>query len=87
MKYRARPQGSASKLKTWRDGLLILGTIATLVRDVRPLFFFSVIASVLAVTGFVLGSGVIVEYMQTHLVPRLPTALLATGLMLLASLH
>ena len=86
MKYRARPQGSASKLKTWRDGLLILGTIATLVRDVRPLFFFSVIASVLAVTGFVLGSGVIVEYMQTHLVPRLPTALLATGLMLLASL-
>jgi hypothetical protein len=86
MRYRARPEGSASKLNKWRDGLRILSTIATLFRDVRPLPFFGILAALLAATGLVLGSEVIVEYMQTRLVPRLPTAVLATGLMLLASL-
>ena len=85
-RYRARPDGSASKLNKWRDGLRILRTIATLFRDVRPLPFFGILAVVLAGTGVALGSEVIVEYMQTGLVPRLPTAVLATGLMLLASL-
>jgi len=86
MRYRARPEGSASKLNKWRDGLRILGTIATLFRDVRPLPFFGILAALLAAVGLFLGTGVIVEYMETHLVPRLPTAVLATGLMLLASL-
>jgi hypothetical protein len=86
MKYRARPEGSASKLNKWRDGLRILATIATLFRDVRPLPFFGILAAVLAGFGLVLGTGVVVEYMETRLVPRLPTAVLATGLMLLASL-
>lgn len=86
MQYRARPEGSVSKLHTWRDGLRILGAMATLFRDVRPLPFFGIVAALLASAGLALGTEVIVEYMRTGLVPRLPTAVLATGLMLLASL-
>jgi len=86
MRYRSRPEGSASKLNKWRDGLRILRTIATLFRDVRPLLFFGILAALLAVAGLALGSEVIVEYMHTRLVPRLPTAVLATAFMLLASL-
>ena len=85
-RYGARPEGSASKLNKWRDGLRILGTMATLFRDVRPLPFFGILALLLTATGLALGTGVIVEYMHTGLVPRLPTAVLATGFMLLASL-
>ena len=85
-RYFARPEGSESKLNKWRDGLRIFATIATLFRDVRPLPFFGIVAALLAVASLALGSGVIIEYMETHLVPRLPTAVLATGLMLLASL-
>jgi glycosyltransferase involved in cell wall biosynthesis len=85
-RYFARPEGSASKLNKWRDGLRILGTIATLFRDVRPLPFFGIVAALLAAASLALGSGIVVEYMETHLVPRLPTAVLATGLALLASL-
>jgi glycosyltransferase involved in cell wall biosynthesis len=85
-RYFARPEGSASKLNKWRDGLRILGTIATLFRDVRPLPFFGIVAALLATASLALGSGIVVEYMETHLVPRLPTAVLATGLALLASL-
>ncbi len=84
--YRARPEGSASKLNKWRDGLRILRMIAMLLRDNRPLPFFGVLAALLAAAGIALGSGVVVEFMQTRLVPRLPTAVLATGLVLLASL-
>jgi glycosyltransferase involved in cell wall biosynthesis len=86
MKYSARPEGSASKLNKWRDGWRILRTIATLFRDVRPLPFFGILSALLAVAGLALGSEVVVDYMHTGLVPRLPTAVLAMGLMLLASL-
>ena len=85
-RYFERPEGSGSKLSTYRDGLRILYTIARLFRDVRPLPFFGVCALLLAAAGLALGSGVVVEYLETGLVPRLPTAVLATGLMLLASL-
>lgn len=84
--YFERPEGSTSKLSTYKDGLRILYTMARLFRDVRPLPFFFVCAFVLAAAGLGLGAGVLVEYLDTHLVPRLPTAVLATGLMLLASL-
>jgi hypothetical protein len=86
MRYRSRPEGSASKLNKWRDGLRILRTMVTLFRDVRPLPFFGIIAAAMALAGLFLGSEVIVEFMRTGLVPRLPSAVLATGLMLLASL-
>ncbi|MET0209829.1 MAG: glycosyltransferase family 2 protein [Burkholderiaceae bacterium] len=84
--YVERPGGSTSKLSTWRDGMRILLKTGTLFRDERPLVLFGVIAGLFATAGIILGGGVVVEYMETRLVPRLPTAILATGLMLLAFL-
>lgn len=85
-KYKERPVGSVSKLNTWRDGFRILFTIAALVREERPLIYFSSIAVILALASLLVGAPVIYEFVKTGLVPRLPTALLATGLMLLAFL-
>ncbi len=85
-RYFERPEGSSSKLSTFRDGARILATMARLFRDVKPLPFFSGFAAVFAIAGLALGAGVVVEFMETGLVPRLPSAVLATGLMLLASL-
>jgi glycosyltransferase involved in cell wall biosynthesis len=85
-RYKERPEGSVSKLSTWRDGFRILFTIAGLVREERPLIFFSAIFLLLAVGSFLVGIPVVVEYAKTGLVPRLPSAVLATALMLLAFL-
>ncbi|MCC7325295.1 MAG: glycosyltransferase [Burkholderiales bacterium] len=85
-RYFERRAGSSSKLATYGDGLRILGTMARLFRDVRPLPFFGGFAALFAVVGLALGSEVVVEFLRTGLVPRLPSAVLATGLMLLASL-
>ena len=84
--YFARPAGSTSKLSTYTDGARILWMTVTLFRDERPLAFFGGIALVVAAVGLLLGGSVVIEYMHTHLVPRFPTAILATGLMLLAFL-
>jgi glycosyltransferase involved in cell wall biosynthesis len=84
--YFERPEGSTSKLSTYRDGARILYTMARLFRDVRPLPFFFGFAALFAAVGLALGAEVVAEYLKTGLVPRLPTAVLATGLMLLASL-
>jgi len=84
--YFVRPAGSTSKLSTYRDGLRILYTMARMFRDVRPLPFFFGFATFFALFGLWLGAEVVVEFFETGLVPRLPTAVLATGLMLLASL-
>ena len=84
--YRDRPAGSASKLRTYIDGMRILRTIATLVRNERPLEFFSLVALLLLVLGLLIGGPVVVEFLQTHLVPRLPRAILALGLVLLSFL-
>lgn len=84
--YFERPAGSASKLSTWRDGTRILWMTAMLFRDEKPLAFFGSAALAIGVVGLLLGGSVVVEYMETHLVPRFPTAILATGLMLLAFL-
>ena len=83
-RYKERPVGSVSKLNTWRDGFRILSTIGYLVREERPLVFFSFFFLILAVAALFIGAPVVTEYLQTGLVPRLPTALLATGLMVLA---
>ncbi|HKX65075.1 MAG TPA: glycosyltransferase family 2 protein [Rhizomicrobium sp.] len=85
-RYKERPLGSVSKLNTCRDGLRILGTIAYLVREERPLVFFSTIALLFAVVAALIGAPVVSEYLHTGLVPRLPTAVLATGLMVIACL-
>ena len=84
--YKERPVGSVSKLNTWRDGFRILGFIAHLVREERPLMFFTVLALVFAGIGLIIGAPVVRDYMMTGLVPRLPTAVLATGLMIIAFL-
>ena len=84
--YKERPAGSVSKLSTYRDGFKILFTIAQMLREERPLLFFSAIAFVLALAAMVLGTSIVIEFVHTGLVPRLPTALLATGLMVIAFL-
>jgi glycosyltransferase involved in cell wall biosynthesis len=85
-RYKERPAGSVSKLNTWLDGLRILSTILYLVREERPLVFFTSFFALLAAASLIIGTPVLTEYFRTGLVPRLPTAVLATGLMLLAFL-
>jgi glycosyltransferase involved in cell wall biosynthesis len=82
--YAARPEGSASKLSTYRDGFRIFATIMFLYKEVRPFRFFGATFAALAFVALVLVWPVLVTYLETGLVPRLPTALLATGVMLLA---
>jgi glycosyltransferase involved in cell wall biosynthesis len=82
--YSDRPAGSQSKLRTFRDGFRILRTIALLVKEERPLLFFSTVGSIVAVTSLILSLPLLSEYVATGLVPRFPTAILATGLMILA---
>ena len=84
--YRERPPSSASKLNTLRDGWRILKTILLLVKEERPLPFFSTIFTMLAATSVLLAWPVLLTYLDTGLVPRLPTAVLSTGLMLIAFL-
>jgi glycosyltransferase involved in cell wall biosynthesis len=85
-RYKERPVGSVSKLNTWRDGFRILMAIGYLVREERPLVFFSTIALLLAAVSLLIGAPVVSDYLVTGQVPRLPTAVLATGLMVIAFL-
>jgi hypothetical protein len=82
--YRDRPPGSKSKLNTFRDGFRILRTIVYLVKEERPMQFFSLVALLLFAASLILGWPVVATYIETGLVPRLPTAVLATGAMILA---
>ena len=84
--YGERPRGSTSKLNTYRDGFRILRTIVNLVKGERPLAFFSAAGAVLLVLALALFLPVLAEYFRTGLVPRLPTAVLSTGLGLAALL-
>jgi hypothetical protein len=84
--FRDRPAGSESKLRTISDGLRILGTIANLLRQERPFVLFGFAAGLLALAALALAYPLLVDYLATGLVPRLPTAVLATGVMLLAYL-
>jgi glycosyltransferase involved in cell wall biosynthesis len=85
-RYKERPEGSVSKLSTYRDGFKILFTIGSLVREERPLIFFSAIFVLLFLFSTAVGTPVVVDYFHTGLVPRLPTALVAVGAMVLAFL-
>lgn len=84
--YYARLEGSTSKLSTWRDGFRILLTIANLYRAERPLPFFAGFGLIAALVSIGLAIPIIITFLETGLVPRLPTAVLSTGLMLLAFL-
>jgi glycosyltransferase involved in cell wall biosynthesis len=84
--YGARPVGSASKLSTYRDGWRILRTIMTLFRLERPVLYFGSIGALLGLIALILAAPLMVTYAHTGLVPRLPTAILATGLVIVAFL-
>ena len=84
--YYARPEGSQSKLSTWYDGFRILRTIIKLYRAERPLSFFTGIGVMLAIASLGFAIPIFTTYVETGLVPRLPTAILSTGLMLTAFL-
>lgn len=85
--YAARPEGSESKLSTYRDGWRILRTILTLFRIEKPLAFFGIIGAALALIAIAISIPLFLTFFETGLVPRLPTAVLAMGIMLLAFLN
>src|SRR6201988_2773693 len=84
--YYARPEGSVSKLNTYRDGFRILGTILRLYRSEKPLRFFTAIGVFLILVSIGLAIPILVTYLEEGVVPRLPTAVLSMGLMILAVL-
>lgn len=84
--YRDRPEGSESKLSTFNDGAKVLMAITSLFKDYRPLAFFGWVALILVVLGVIVGIPIIAEFVRTGLVPRLPTALLAVSIVILAGL-
>lgn len=82
--YKERPPGSASKLRTFRDGWRILLAITNLMRNERPLMFFSLVGLVIAALAVVLATPVVLEFLDTGAVRRFPTAILCTGLGVIA---
>lgn len=84
--YRDRPEGSVSKLDTFSDGMRVVAMIGTMFKNYRPMKFFGLVSLVLLVLGLACGVPVVLEFMATGLVPRLPTALLAVALVFLAAL-
>jgi glycosyltransferase involved in cell wall biosynthesis len=82
--YGRRSEGSVSKLNTFRDGIRIIRMLGWLLKHEKPLLFFSIVSLLLALLSLGLGAPVLIEYFETGLVPRLPTALLASAIMLTA---
>ncbi len=86
LNYGRRPEGSHSKLATFKDGFKILFMIAMLMKETRPAAFFGLLASLFGIVSLVISAPVIQDFLLTGLVPRLPTAVLAMGLMMIAFL-
>ncbi len=84
IEYLQRKEGSSSKLNTYRDGIKILFTIIKLFSDYKPILFYSVISMILFLSGLMLGIPVVLEFFETGLVPRFPTAILASALITIA---
>ena len=84
--YKERPEGTASKLRTYRDGWRILMTIAKLVRQERPLLFFGLLTALFVLLSLAIGLPVVIEFLRTGFITTLPSAVLAASLMLLAAL-
>ncbi|CAK3115216.1 hypothetical protein VCRA2128O309_1500001 [Vibrio crassostreae] len=82
--YQSRPEGTTSKLNTLSDGLKILNFILFLLRDVKPMFFFGSLSILLGFISLILGIPVIVDFVDTGLVERLPTAVLSSSIALIA---
>ncbi|EFA8010577.1 glycosyltransferase [Escherichia coli] len=84
--YGERPEGSVSKLSTYKDGLKILKTIIQLYAYERPLFFYSLVAAIFAITSLILGTPVIAEFLETAFVTKVPTAIAAASIMVMGML-
>lgn len=84
--FKDRPLGSESKLRTYHDGFRILSLVIELIRHERPLMFYGIAGAVLALIGLILGIPLVVEFVETGLVPRFPTAILALGIVIVAIL-
>jgi len=84
--YGVRPEGSVSKLRTFHDGFRILSVFFLLLKETRPAFFFGGIAAAFAAAALLLGAPLIIEYVETGLVPRFPTAVLSASLVVIAAL-
>ena len=86
IEYKDRPEGSESKLNTFSDGFKVLNKIFTLFKEYKPMLFFSVWAGIFLILGLLAGIPVILEFIQTAYVSKLPSAILAVGLILLSVL-
>lgn len=84
--YRDRPEGSFSKLNTYRDGLRVLRTIFTLYKDYKPMKFFGIIGTLLLLCGFAVGAPVLVEFAYTSFIKKVPSAILASAFVMLSTL-
>ncbi len=80
--YRDRPEGSNSKLNTVRDGIKVMKTIVRMFKDFKPMQFFGIIALILAAMGLVIGMPVVIEFLETSYITKVPSAVLATGIMI-----
>jgi glycosyltransferase involved in cell wall biosynthesis len=84
--YKARPEGSISKLNTIKDGLKVLRLIISFIKDERPFQFFSMLSIILAIISIILAVPILIEYLESGLVPRFPTAILCSALIILSFL-
>ena len=84
--YRDRPEGSVSKLHTIRDGIKVLKTIQRMFRDYKPFYFYGIIAALFFILGLISGIPVIIEFLKTQYITKVPSAILATGCMSLAAI-
>jgi glycosyltransferase involved in cell wall biosynthesis len=84
--FKDRPAGSESKLRTYHDGFRILSLIIGLIRHERPMLFYGIVGALLTLVALLIGLPVVIEFFDTGLVPRLPTAILAVGVVILAVL-
>ena len=82
--YRDRPEGSASKLNTVSDGIKVVKTIIKMYKDYKPLRFFTIIAAIIFLLGILIGMPVIIEFFKTKYITKIPSAILATGLVTLS---
>ncbi len=82
--YRDRPEGSTSKLNTVGDGIKVIKTIVNMFKNYKPLPFFTIIAVILFILGLIIGMPVLIEYFKTHYISKVPSAILATGIITLS---
>lgn len=82
--YRDRPDGSVSKLNTVSDGIKVVKTIVNMFKNYKPLQFFTLIATILFILALIIGIPVIVEFIKTRYITKVPSAILATGIVILS---